>query len=121
MASNNKTTAMKMPFETPRNAEERHAKFRASSRGVVGAVWDTRHTTWWIPPGLEWANDPKNPLPAYLPPFFGGTKLWENDDEGWTEAVSRRTLKRRSRAERKRRGIVPMREDFIEVRSVTEE
>jgi hypothetical protein len=111
---------MKLPFETPRNPDERNANFLATSRTVVGAVWDTHSTHWWIPRGLEWANDPKNPLPPYLPPFFGGTKLWTNDDDGWTEVTSRRTLKRRARAERKRRGLVPMRE-MEDVRSVVEE
>jgi hypothetical protein len=110
-----------LPFPSPRTDEQRQANFLASSRGIVGAVWDTRQTAWWIPKGLEWANDPKNPLPGYRSPFFGGTKLWENDDQGWVEVVSRRTLKRRARADRKRRGILPMREMPSETNSVVEE
>ncbi len=110
-----------LPFPTPRNDDERKSNFLASSRNIVGAVWDTTQTQWWIPKGLEWANDPKNPQRAYLPPFFGGTKLWENDDQGWVEVASRRKLKRHSRADRKRRGLVPMREDYAESNSVVEE
>ncbi len=120
MAPSN-TNTVSLPFSSPRNDEERQANFLASSRGIVGAVWDNSRPQWWIPRGLEWANDPKNPLPAYLPPFFGGTKLWENDDQGWTEVVSRRTLKRRARADRKRRGLIPMREIHSETHSVVEE
>jgi hypothetical protein len=82
-----------LPYPSPRNADERHANFIASSRPIVGASWDLRPRSWWIPTGLEWANDPKNPLPAYLPPFFGAQKEWANDDQGWTHVSHHRKKK----------------------------
>jgi hypothetical protein len=103
------STNNSLPYPSPRNEIERQANFEFSSRGIVGAVWDKTPSRWWIPRGLEWANDPANPLPAYLPPFFGAKKEYANDDEGWTQ-VSRK----RKRSRRARRSVKMMEVDEIQ-------
>lgn len=92
-----------LPYPNPRNPIERAANFASSSKNIVGAVFDTTPRKWWIPVGLEYANDPRNPLPNYRPPFFGGTREYENDDEGWTEV--RNSRRRAASAARRRRRI----------------
>ncbi len=99
------STINSLPYPTPRNDIERNANFEFSSRGIVGAVWDNTPRKWWIPVGLEWANDPRNPVPAYLPPFFGAAKEWEDDEHGWTYV---RHSRRRRRARR-----APLSEDVM--------
>jgi hypothetical protein len=87
-----------LPYPNPRNATERAANFEASSKNIVGAVFVKNPRAWYIPVGLEYANDPRNPLPNYRPPFFGGTREYKNDEEGWTEVRnSRRRRRNRSR------------------------
>ena len=101
--------ATTLPYATPRNDDERAANFYASSRNVVGANWDHRQHTWWIPTGLEWANDPKNPLPAYIPPTFGAEKEWANDEQGWTHV----SYSQKKKSYRKRR-VQQMTDDYDE-------
>lgn len=99
--SANTVAKFTLPFPNPRTDEQRQSNFIASSASIVGAVWDTRHTAWWIPRGLERFNDPKNPLPGYRSPFFGAEKEWENDDQGWTTVSHKRSKAvRRRRARR---------------------
>ena len=92
--------------ENPKNDFEREENFQSSSRAVVGAVWVKNPAAWWIPRGLEWANDPANPLPPYLPPFFGADREY-GPDEGWQTV--RHTTRRRPR--RNRRKAKQMEED----------
>jgi hypothetical protein len=81
----------------PKNDEERQHNFLISSKSIVGAVWVKNPGPWWIPPGLEYANDPANPLPNYLSPFFGADREY-GPEEGWqTVRHSNRSRPRRSR------------------------
>lgn len=105
-----KNTSYTLPYPNPRNADERKMNFLSSSVGIVGAVWDMRPTTWWIPRGLEWSNDPKNPVPAYRSPFFGAAKEWETDGQGWTHV----THHRKTKNYRKRRELAQMEMDDYE-------
>lgn len=95
--------ASSLPYPAPRNDVERAVNFQWSSKNIVGAVWQPTPRAWWIPVGLEWANDPRNPLPAYRPPFFGGTREYLDDDDGWTEVhnSSRKYRDRRRRRSRR--------------------
>lgn len=101
LQNSNPSTVAELPYPNPRNDIEREANFMWSSRRIVGAVWDKTPRKWWIPVGLEYANDPLNPLPPYLPPFFGGTREYVDDDDGWTE-VRNSTRKYRSRRRARR-------------------
>jgi hypothetical protein len=91
----------KIPYENPVNDLQRKANYKASCQRVVGAVWDSTPRTWWIPVGLEYANDPANPLPQYKSPFFGADREYENEDEGWTYV----STSRRRRINRRRRQV----------------
>lgn len=97
-------------YENPKNDDEREANFLASSRAVVGAVWAKTDGRWWIPVGLEWANDPENPLPAYLPPFFGAEREY-GPEEGWQ--IVRHSTRRRS-PRRNRRKAKQMEDEEVE-------
>lgn len=99
-----------MVFENPKNDIERQANFDASSRAVVGAVWAKDTGRWWIPRGLEYANDPANPLPSYLPPFFGADRVY-GPEEGWQTV--RHTTRRRS-PRRNRRKTKQMDDEEVE-------
>jgi len=96
-------------IENPKNAMEMEHNFMVSSKGIVGAVWVKNPAPWWIPRGLEWANDPENPLPPYLPPFFGAEREY-GPEEGWQTV---RTTRRRPR--RNRRKARKMEDDDVEV------
>lgn len=93
----------------PKNDVEREHNFIVSSKGIVGAVWVKNPAPWWIPRGLEWANDPANPLPGYLPPFFGAERAY-GPEEGWQTV---RTTRRRPR--RNRRKAKKMEDEDVEV------
>ncbi len=90
-----------LPYPYPKSPYERKANHIASCKNIVGAVWDTTPRRWWIPPGLEYANDPANPLPNYRSPFFGADREYDNDDEGWTYV----STSRRRRINRRRRQL----------------
>lgn len=91
----------RLPYPDPVNDIQRKANHIASCKNIVGAVWDTTPRRWWIPPGLEYANDPANPLPNYRSPFFGADREYDNDDEGWTYV----STSRRRRINRRRRQL----------------
>lgn len=103
MASSTSTSTL--PYPEPRTDAEREANFNWSSRNIVGAVWDTTPRRWWIPVGLEYANDPHNPLPQYRPPFFGGTRDYVDDEDGWAE-IRNSTRKYRARRRRSPRPVI---------------
>jgi hypothetical protein len=63
--------------------ELKRAYFLHSSEKIIGASWDLHQTRWWIPVGLEKFNDPANPPPSYASPFFGASRAWKNEEEGW--------------------------------------
>jgi len=86
-----------MPSSTKLNDNDRELNFAVSSRNVMGATRDSLGHAWWIPSGLQWSNDPKNPPPAYKSPFFGAQKAWENDDQGWTVVSYSHKKKNRAR------------------------
>lgn len=99
MASSTTTTTL--PYPNPRTDVERNANYIHSCKNIVGAVWDTTPRRWWIPVGLEYANDPQNPLTNYRSPFFGGDVNYDDDDErGWTDV---RNSSRRYRTYRRSR------------------
>jgi hypothetical protein len=91
------STAIDLPYPSPRNDRERSANFEYSSRNIVGAVWDNTPRRWYIPVGLEYANDPKNPLPNYRSPFFGAAHEYADDEHGWTEVRHSRRRRRTHR------------------------
>lgn len=94
--------------ENPKNDVEREENFQSSSRAVVGAAWVKNPSPWWIPVGLEWANDPSNPLPAYLPPFFGAEREY-GPEEGWQIVRHRRRPRRnRRKAKQMEEEVEPM-------------
>jgi hypothetical protein len=90
-------------IQNPRNEMEREHNFMVSSKGIVGAVWVKNPAPWWIPRGLEWANDPQNPLPSYLPPFFGADREY-GPEEGWQTVRS--TVRRRPRRNRRKNKVM---------------
>jgi hypothetical protein len=97
-AANYEAQIRNLPYPNPRSDRERAVNFEFTSRNIVGAVWDHTPRRWYIPVGLEFANDPKNPLPGYLPPFFGAAHEYVDDDHGWIEVRhSRRRRARRNR------------------------
>ena len=72
--------------------------FLHSSEKIIGASWDLRETRWWIPVGLERFNDPANPPPSYASPFFGASRAWKNEDEGWQVTSYRKRKAKRPTA-----------------------
>ncbi len=98
-AANYEAQIRNLPYPNARSDRERAVNFEFSSRNIVGAVWDHTPRRWYIPIGLEYANDPQNPLPNYRSPFFGAQHEWADDDHGWTEVRhSRRRRARRNRS-----------------------
>jgi hypothetical protein len=72
--------------------------YRATSPrpAIVGAVWVDRPSSM-IPVGLEGSNDPKNPPPAYRSPFFGGTRDYVDDEDGFITVRHNKHRNRRVR------------------------
>lgn len=94
-------TAHDLPYPTPRTPAERDANFAYSSKFIVGAVYDPTPRRWYIPVGLEYANDPANPLPGYRCVFFGAHTDYVDDDHGWVEVRnSSRKYRNRRRVRR---------------------
>ena len=89
-------TRMNAFIENPKNQAELEHNFMLSSKSIPGAVWVKNPAPWWIPRGLEWANDPANPLPPYVPPFFGADREY-GPEEGWQVVRSTRRRPRRNR------------------------
>lgn len=59
-------------------------------REIVGMVYVKNPGPWWVPPGLESTQGPGAKPVYYRSPFFGGTREYMNDEDGWQTPISRR-------------------------------
>ena len=62
----------------------------AKPRGVVGAVWVQNPAPWWVPVGLEKTQGPNAKETGYRTVFFGGTREYKDDEDGFQVYHSRR-------------------------------
>lgn len=74
----------------------------AEGRTVVGANWVANPGPWWVPPGLEKTQGPNANMPAYRTVFFGGTRDYKDDEDGFQVYHSRGYRKWQRRANRGR-------------------
>lgn len=75
----------------------------AMPRTIVGAAWIQNPAPWWVPVGLEKTQGPNATVPAYRNVFFGGTRDYKDDEDGFQVYHSRGYLKRLKRAKRNNR------------------
>lgn len=86
-------------IENPVTPADREHNFKVSSMKIVGAVYVKNPGPWWIPPGLEDTHDAPS---HYRPVFFGGTREYTNDEEGWIEVNNSKRSERRRHRKQKR-------------------